>query len=718
MTNFHLLTALLITFTSTSALPKNIKLQTVKILGGSETYVEPGSIYQISSEELQNKNSVNVHEVLKDIPGVSVQQEDGLGLRPNIGLRGTHPHRSKKVTLLEDGVLLAPAPYSAPAAYYFPLMTKITGVEVYKGPSSIKYGPNSIGGAINFLTRDFKEKTTSQVNYSYGSFNTHKLNLWNSGKYKQFNWLAEVSHIESDGFKTLPQGGETGFDKNDVLLKTRYTFKSKRERILDLKFSWADERSNETYLGITQDDFNAGPYQRYEGSRSDILNWEHKQYQIKFFNEWTKNIFSDFSLYRNDFTRKWDKLNGFADNTIDVRDILSSPIGQNKDFLDVIKGSKDSAPSETLRFGINDRNYISQGFAVDTRITTLSTKGKSNHIDIGLLYHQDEIERSHLLQDAQVISGKVIKSSAVVDRNNSNIDKSDAFRVFAVNTYENSKFLVRTGVRFENVNTQRFDKSTNLITNESSDHFWVPGIGVSYKINDTNLVFVGANRGFTLPGPSKGPQIEPEEAINYELGFRHKGTLFFELVGFYSDYKNLLGTCSFSTGCNSSQLDVQFNGGEAKVLGLEFLTGTEITYNEWTFPIKLSATYTDASFDSSLTSTNKEWGVGQINPGDPLPYIPELVASLSFGVKIKKITSNFYYNWRSKVYDQAASANRLTIPSISTLNMKVRYSINTKTSLSFSVDNILGSEYVSSIRPFGLRPGAPRWFSAGVSHTF
>jgi len=702
---------------------KDFKLQTVKILGNNETYVEPGSIYQISKEELKNKKTTNIHEVLKDIPGVSIQQEDGFGLRPNIGLRGTHPHRSKKITMLEDGVLLGPAPYSAPAAYYFPLVSRITGVEVYKGPSSVKYGPNSIGGAINFLTRDFSEKQKAEIDYSYGSYDTHKLNTWYSGGSKSFNWLAEYNRASSDGFKDLPRGGNTGFEKNDVLLKGRYKFNTAKERTLDFKVSWSDEVSNETYMGLTGDDFGREPYARYESTSTDRLNWEHKEYKIKYFNEWTENVFSDLTLYRNEFSRNWDKLNGFADTSIDLRDVFLSPTGQNEDFLAVLKGQKDSSPSEKLRFGINQRDYISQGISFETRVTTLNSKGRSNNLDIGLLLHNDEIERSHLLQDADMIGGRLSKDAAFVDPDNSNIDSTKALRLFLVDTFETEKWLIRLGGRFERVENKRFDTATNLEKNTDTEEFFVPGAGVSYKINSKNLVFVGANKGYTLPGPGQDSSILPEESMNYELGYRYRGAYSFELIGFYSDYRNLLGACSFSTGCTSGELDVQFNGGEAKIFGAEFLAGTEMAYKDFSFPLRLSATYTNATFNSNFISTNREWGGSAANPlpiniGDPLPYIPELMASLTVGLKFKRITSNLFYNYKSSIFDQAASSGQFEISSFSTVNLNTRYQVDKKLGLYLNVENLLGNEYISSVRPFGLRPGAPRWVSLGAAYTF
>ncbi|MFT5433984.1 MAG: Fe(3+) dicitrate transport protein, partial [Myxococcota bacterium] len=82
-----------------------------------------GSVHHVGEGELEQLEYDDPNAILYTVPGVYIRQEDGYGLRPNIGLRGTNPERSKKVTLMEDGLLFGPAPYSAPAAYYFPALT-------------------------------------------------------------------------------------------------------------------------------------------------------------------------------------------------------------------------------------------------------------------------------------------------------------------------------------------------------------------------------------------------------------------------------------------------------------------------------------------------------------------------------------------------------------------------------------------------------------------
>ena len=121
-------------------------LEEILITGGSEKISRlPGSAHYIGSEQLAVFAYSDVQRIAREIPGVSIQVEDGYGLRPNISIRGVASERSSRITLLEDNVLIAPAPYAAPSAYYFPTAGRMSGFEVVKGPAAITQGPLTIG---------------------------------------------------------------------------------------------------------------------------------------------------------------------------------------------------------------------------------------------------------------------------------------------------------------------------------------------------------------------------------------------------------------------------------------------------------------------------------------------------------------------------------------------------------------------------------------------
>ena len=122
-----------------------------------------GASYYLSSEELQAFNYIDINRALKSVPGVNLYEEDGFGLRPNISLRGTSPQRSSKITLMEDGVLIAPAPYSSPAAYYFPSVARMQAIEILKGSSQVTW-PLYHGGVINLVSRRFPKNCREDSN--------------------------------------------------------------------------------------------------------------------------------------------------------------------------------------------------------------------------------------------------------------------------------------------------------------------------------------------------------------------------------------------------------------------------------------------------------------------------------------------------------------------------------------------------------------------------
>ena len=89
--------------------------------------------------------------------------------------------------------------------------------------------------------------------------------------------------------------------------------------------------------------------------------------------------------------------------------------------------------------------------------------------------------------------------------------------------------------------------------------------------------------------PGQAGNVDPEESWNYEFGWRYStDELQGEVIGFYNDYSNLKGACTFSSGC-TQKLDQEFNGGEVDVYGIEASTSIrwQLT-SSVTVPLKIA----------------------------------------------------------------------------------------------------------------------------------
>ncbi len=189
-------------------------MDNVTIFGHSSDVADvPGSAHIVSSEALEVFIATDIMRVLRAVPGVYVQEEEGFGLRPNIGIRGSGLDRSARIALLEDGVLIAPAPYSAPSAYYFPTQRRMNSLEVLKGPASIVVGPRTTGGAINMISTPIPETTSGLADVRIGDYQTYDAHLNWGGSGETVSWLLETVQSTSDGFKDIdgPVGGDTGY---------------------------------------------------------------------------------------------------------------------------------------------------------------------------------------------------------------------------------------------------------------------------------------------------------------------------------------------------------------------------------------------------------------------------------------------------------------------------------------------------------------------------
>jgi outer membrane receptor for Fe3+-dicitrate len=251
----------------------------------------------------------DIHQMLRRIPGVNIQEEEGYGLRPNIGMRGTGTDRNSKITMMEDGVLVAPAPYAAPAAYYSPTAGRMESLEVRKGSSQVKYGPITTGGVLNYVSTSIPSTFQLRGTFNGGGDNTRKTTADIGDSYRNFGWLIETFQFRNDGFKELAGGGDTGVELSDYLTKVRFntTPTDNMYQEVEIKVGRTEQTGDETYLGLTDADFQVNPMRRYAASQVDVLEATHEQYQVRHLlarRTWDLTTVA----YRNNFHRAWYKL--------------------------------------------------------------------------------------------------------------------------------------------------------------------------------------------------------------------------------------------------------------------------------------------------------------------------------------------------------------------------------------------------------------------------
>lgn len=688
-----------------------------------------GSAYFISQKELQKMRYTDANRILRNVPGVNIYEEDGFGLRPNISLRGTSPERSSKISLMEDGVLIAPAPYSAPAAYYFPTIARMQSVEVLKGSSQVQFGPFTTGGAINMISTTIPESFSATVKARYGSFNSVQFHAKIGDSKKNFGYMIEYLNFNSNGFKDLLNDVNTGFDKNDVVVKFRLNLfpEAKTKQSLFAKFQYADEVSNETYLGLSENDFNNNPFRRYSSSANDKMTNDHLQLMLTHTVNFSKNIQLTTVGYHNDFYRNWYKLNNvvFEGNRLGIATVLEDTNTYSNHFA-IMRGTLDS-DNDALLLKANNRNYLSQGIQTKFDYHWYG-KNTFHDLEIGARYHYDEEDRF------QWIDGYSINSSGQLSLTSNGAPGSDANRIssarafasYATYRLKSGKWTLTPGIRYENILLKRENFGTNdpnrtgndLSTRENNVAVFIPGLGTNYQLNNNLSFFGGIHKGFSPPGNQEGQK--PEESINYELGSRFNFSgLQGEVVGFYNDYSNLLGSDLAASGGTGS-LD-QFNAGEVTVNGLEILLNYDLLRknNRFSLPISFGYTYTNTQFENSFGSDDDLWGV--VTAGDEMPYIPKNQFNTSISLEHSKFQLNLNTRYTGEFRTVAGTgdiAENQRINSNFIVDFSGVYNLSKNLNVIGSIINLFDATYAVSRAPAGLRPGHPFGVYAGIQYQF
>ena len=678
--------------------------------------VRPSSV--VSESELRQFNHTDIHRVVSRIPGVYVQEEDGLGLRPNIGIRGTGLERMEKLNVMEDGIIIAPAPYASPAAYYSPTMGRMQGLEIRKGSTQIKHGPFTTGGSLNYISTAIPSSSLNSVDFMAGSFGKTVLHVKSGNTMGQWGYLFEVYNDMTDGFKELDGGGDSGYSKTDVMAKVRYSMNA--NHAVEMKVSMTDEISDETYLGLSDDDYTANPLRRYRASQLDEMDADHSQFVLSYAGKLSDNLTMAVSAYNNEFARNWYKLNKVDGLNLGL---IADPAGNAAAFA--LMDAMDS-DADAYRIKANNREYLSSGVQA-----VLNWSIENHDIQAGLRIHADEMDRFQWEDRYQMVGGKLNMTTAATPGTDSNrIDSAEATSVYVEDRMTSGNFIVTGGLRYEEITVKREDwgktdptRAGDASIKEDTFDVIVPGVSVEYALEDGTTLGYGIHKGFAPHGPGGTKvvdgvtqEVKSEESWNHEWTVRsYEGLNGLELTFFMNKYDNLLGADTAATGGTGS--NELYNGGAVDVSGLElYLRRMLMDNGSIQLPIEIAYTKTNTEFRESFDGF---WG--DVSRGDELPYIPETMVSVNLGVNMDKTSVNIGLKHNSAArttagsgrLDDANSTDALTL-----IDLGVKHSLQNNITLSIGIKNLLDKDAVVARRPYGARPTMPRSISVGVNYNF
>ena len=723
--------------------PECVELESITIFGTVDTARDvAGGASLVTRQDLEKFEITDVTQALRQVPGVSTQLEDGYGLRPNISIRGTATERSSRITLMEDGVLIAPAPYSAPSAYYFPTFGRISEVEVLKGPASITQGPYTVGGAINLQSTPIPSENSGYLQGEYGSNDTWRLQGWYGGGNDRAGFLVETHQWQSDGFQKIDRNkSSTGLDKRDYLAKfaiysdpATALFQS-----LEIKIQSSEEDSQQSYLGLTDTDFDHNPKRRYGLSSEDEMHNEHEQFVLNWRIETPEGFGMTTMAYRNNFERAWYKTEGVdfdgssnpesfkrtSWSSVVAAVNTDEPLGglEASELQAILDGADTAQGSIQLRN--NAREYYAQGIQL-TADKDIRFGAIDHALQAGLRYHEDEEDRLQRNDNFQQLGGILVLNSTGLEGNAGNrIQDAKAWAAYIFDRIEFDRWTLTPGLRYESIKLSRVRYKTNSDDPSSRDpdnfrdtrknevNVWLPGIGAIFDLNDNTRLVGGVHRGFATPGNEPG--VDPEESTNFELGVRHqKDRLSLEAMFFFNDYENLVGVCTNSSGSDCDPGD-SFNGEGVHIPGIELTAQTSFELgNKWTLPIQLSFTWMDAKFQSNFDSEF----FGHVSEGDPVPYVPEFQYWASIGLEGGPWSFYLSASHVDSVCTRASCGEYEQTEDSTVLNLSGHFQINKQWQLYAVVENLTDDIYLVAREPYGARPNKPRSVMTGARFNF
>ncbi len=658
-----------------------------------------GSLQTIDKVELEKSRVLNFSEALRKISGVNVRDEEGFGLRPNIGIRGTNPTRSSKVLLLEDGMPLSYAPYGDNASYYHPPVERFESIEVLKGSGQISYGPTTVAGVVNYITPHPPDKPTVSVKLIGGNRDFFNGNAQFGGTFGKTGILLNFNRKQGEGARENVRSGLSDFSSKIVRILND-------SNILIGKFSFLKENSQMTYSGSTEAEYAANP--RENPFLNDNFDAYRTGISLQHTAVFTAKMTLTTNAYYNYFSRDWWRQSSNSSQR-------PNRIGGNcRGMIDLL-----------ATCGNEGRLRDYKTFGIEPRFNATIDVGQiRNDFNAGFRLHG---ERQYRIQKNGTTP--TAREGIIVE---DNYRENNALSGFLQNRFIWRNIAITAGVRIEKIEFKRTDNRFN-VSGKTHITEIIPGFGISFNAFKNTTIFAGVHRGFAPPrtedviSNSGGVvNLDAERSWNYEVGMRTRPTngITLESTFFRTNYANQIVPASIAGGVGAAFT----NGGKTLQQGIELNARIDSSrLFKTSYNLYFQTAYTNL-FDAEFVGTRLSSVSGFTSvsvSGNRLPYAPKQLVTSSTGYAYKKFDGFIESNYIGRQFSDdlnsinpIANGQRGVIPSQIYWNATLNYRCEKLKSTFFvTAKNIFDRTFIVD-RSRGILPSSPRLLQAGWKISF
>lgn len=682
----------------------------------------PGSSTVVSERQLQAERPYSIREALQGVPGLHVVGEDAFGVNLNIGIRGLDPRRTSRTLLLEDGMPIHLAPYSDPSSHYHTPLERIQRIEVVKGSGQIVHGPQTVGGVINFVTRDVPRAFEASADITAGNRKFGRVAASVGSGSERGGWRVEAMQRQGEGSRE-------GHDHRLRDLSVKASLRLGEAHTLGVKLGHYAEDSSFGEAGIDQARFDANP--RVNPFRNDVFELTRSALQLVHRAELSGSAAVSTQVYYQKTERaSYRQLDAISeDGELETLRRRVGPSGTPNIAgcpSDIDFTVADGFEQFASRCGNNQRPRSYRTMGIEPRLSLRHDSfGLRNELVAGVRVHDEDIQRRRY--NGATPTARENSPGSLL-RDDFRI-RTKAVAAYVQNTFIGGSWSVTPGLRYESyeqtngVTQLDFEPFVASVTQRNKE--LLPGLGITYFGLPGTTLFAGVHRGIAPPRPDVNltpadpdyRQVDPELSTNFELGLRGSGRsgLQWEATYFRIDFKNQI-----VPGSAVGSAQTYANAGKTLNQGLELAGRADFgrlagrADNPY-----LAASLTHlgtARFDSDLDSD------GVNVRGNRLPYAPKQLFSVSAGyesasgwdARIGLTRVSRQYTDALNTVTASADGQSGVVPAFTLVNASMNYRLRPQgLTLYLGVTNLTDKSYLVG-RVNGAQVGAPRQVQAGL----